>query len=412
LVVVANMEAEDDWNAGRPGLPAIAGGRRGDIVRRMDELGVWLASEHDVVVVSKEPDPAFVRYLRDRGLFEGRLTWVAPEERVASLLAGSDLARRVASGAALLPMGNTKPIEELAAALSIPVAAPAIALSARVNAKTYSQELCDRLEVPRPKSFSSHSLRELRARLADIFRDVSKVCVKESLGVSGRGIVTLDSPAAGDRLLRMLSKQHGEDDLIDFVVEEWIENALDLNYQLLVDEAGEVKVLGLRSSEVIRGVHQGHRYPVPPEATHHEGLTQHGRSIASALGDEGYFGVVGLDALSTPEGQLFPCLEINARLNMSTFQNRIIDEHVPQNGAAQFFFVRPPAAAPDDFSWYETRLRTVLLRRGDERGVIVMAHATVASRGGDRRLYLATVGRDHKDAQMLRDLVADLLEIS
>ena len=121
---------------------------------------------------------------------------------------------------------------------------------------------------------------------------------------------------------------------------------------------------------------------------------------------------MGLDALSTPEGQLFPCLEINARLNMSTFQNRIIDEHVPQNGAAQFFFVRPPAAAPDDFSWYEARLRTVLLRRGDERGVIVMAHATVASRGGDRRLYLATVGRDHKDAQMLRDLVADLLEIS
>jgi hypothetical protein len=410
LAILANMEAEDDWNHGRPGLPTISGSRRSDVVQRMDQLGIWLASKDDTVLVSTTPDPAFVRYLRERGLYEGRFLSAdsgGPELRGfrrASLISLGH------SGAALAPMGNTLGTEAIAHAGSLPIASPSADLSARVNAKTFSQRLCDRLGIPRPRSVSTSNLGELRNSLRELMTDVPKLCVKESLGVSGRGIITLDSLPAAERLLRMLAKQHGEDDQLEFVVEEWIEDATDLNYQVLIDESGGVRPIGLRSSHVLRGVHQGHRFPTRLDSDTAAELEQHGSAIARSLrDDEGYFGVVGLDALLTSSGALYPCLEINARLNMSTFQNRIVEEYVPTGSAAEFFFVRLPESAPGEFGWYEEQLRPLLYRSGDDRGVIVMNHATTGS-VGDRRLYVATIGSDEQDASTCRQAVERALD--
>lgn len=414
--MLANFEAEDSWNEGRPGLPSIAGLAQTGVVDRLEELGVWLASDDDVVLLREAPDPSFERYLRSTGLFSGTIITGSAEEGDEARLAeargfsATALAGLASRGAVLVPMGNTIETEAVASAAGIRVSSPSVDVCARVNPKSFSQALCERLGVPRPLSVATRTLGELRKGLKTLMQVAPRVCVKESMGVSGRGIVNIDSAVAADRLLRMLSKTHQESDALDFVIEEWIDDAADVNYQMLIDEDGAISLLGVRSAQVVRGVHQGHRTPSGVPAFAAEILKEHGRRICEALRDEtGYFGIVGIDALITGSGAVYPCLEINARLNMSTFQNRIVDEYVGPYRSSRFTYIRLSPESPLGFEWIWQRLDDLLYRPGDDSGVIVMCHATTRGRS-DRRLYLAAIGDNSIDVEELVAVASTRLE--
>lgn len=110
---------------------------------------------------------------------------------------------------------------------------------------------------------------------------------------------------------------------VSFILEKWINKVADINYKLLIDVNGNITYYGAKECIVKDGVHQGHLYPTYITRKLDKELRIIGEKICTQLYKDGYFGVVGIDAIYDQVGTLWPNLEINARLNMSSYQMRI-----------------------------------------------------------------------------------------
>jgi hypothetical protein len=84
--------------------------------------------------------------------------------------------------------------------------------------------------------------------------------VKESYGISGRGMVVADDKAAA-RLLHLIERRSA-DAPANLVVESWVEGATDINYRSAVNRSGDVRFETVKTALLRDGVHQGHSFPV------------------------------------------------------------------------------------------------------------------------------------------------------
>jgi hypothetical protein len=131
----------------------------------------------------------------------------------------------------------------------------------------------------------------------------------------------LDRADQFDRLARMLTRQATRlgDERLLVVVEEWQDKQTDLNYHFTVGGDGESTFDFVLEAVTEAGTHRGHRLPTRLGAAHTERIQQCAEIIGRTLSKEGYRGPVGVDAIITTDGTLFPVIEINARNNMSTY---------------------------------------------------------------------------------------------
>jgi carbamoylphosphate synthase large subunit len=232
-----------------------------------------------------------------------------------------------------MPLGISAAEEQLAKETGLPLAGAPAAICKGVNGKVFSRELVDRTGLRAVPGRICRTVGELRGALAEQLVPGGRVAVKESLGVSGRGMVVVKDEAGANRLLRLIERR-GLDAPANLVVESWIERAQDLNYQLVVSRTGGVRFETVKAAVLRDGVHQGHRFPVELPARAEVELLAATEVIGAALHAEGYFGMVGVDAMLGEDGTLYPCLEINARFNMSTYQSRIAERLIPPGAHA------------------------------------------------------------------------------
>ncbi|MGW7446193.1 preATP grasp domain-containing protein [Kitasatospora sp. NPDC054795] len=347
LVLLGNFEVEEQWAAGEHTLPRFSADSGTAVVNRMDEFALLLGRPGDHVVLKTLPDPAYLDYLTDLGVGLPQLH-VAADQRfertvTADVLGDPALLDRLsalgASGARLLPHG-TSPLEELLARRTgLPLATPDAALCKAVNSKVYSRGLADQLGLPQPAGWTCETLPELAAALEDakgLLARGRRAVVKEAYGVSGKGLVVLDGERRTDRVLKMLSakvERSGRPD-IAFVVEEWVENHGDLNYQFTVGRDGSVHFDFVKRALTEGGVHKGHRFPAELTSDQLALITRAAALLGARLAADGYYGVVGVDAILTADGGVHPVIEINARNNMSTYQTRLQEAFVGPGRAA------------------------------------------------------------------------------
>jgi hypothetical protein len=117
------------------------------------------------------------------------------------------------------------------------------------------------------------------------------------------------------------------------------------------------------------------------------------------------------------DGTLYPCLEINARFNMATYQNRIAERLVGpgRRALATVFDLRP--RRPYAFEEVRRTLGGLLLTQAapDARGVLINNFATLnAAVGAGRqeygRLYAICIGDSTEDVERMSDSARQLLE--
>jgi D-alanine-D-alanine ligase-like ATP-grasp enzyme len=389
FVFINNFEVERNWAVGEPKLPGAGIAFAGATVNRMEEMGALLAGEGDVVVLKAPMDPAFAGYLSALGAAAGRTVWAdrsEPERMVTGDALASpkllDELRALADGRTyLMPLGISPDEERLAEETGLPLAGPGAGVCKAVNGKIFSRRLVENAGLTAVPGQICETVGELRGALTEQLARGGRAVVKESLGVSGRGMVVVEDERGASRLLRLIERR-GADAPARLVVESWIEHAEDLNYQLVVSRTGQVRFETVKASVLSNGVHQGHRFPVelPPaaEAQLHEAV----ETIGAALWAEGYYGMVGVDAMLGRDGTLYPCLEINARFNMSTYQSRVAERFIPAgaHAIAATFGLRPSRA--HTFAEVTTALGDLLLDRPGRSGVLVNNFATLNAAAG------------------------------
>ena len=334
LVLLCNFEVERQWAVGHVGLPGVAVASAPAVVQRMEQLGALLAGPDDFLVLKHPLDDGYRKYVEDLGfapptvlvpenVVEERSTTedVLDSPRLLATLAA--LGRR---GARLLPMGASAAEQKIAESCSLPLAGADAATAERVNGKIYGRRLAGALGLREIPGHCCETVADLETALADLAPDHPLV-VKDAYGVSGRGLVVVDSPTKAAGLLRMVGRRAAKtgDNRLEVVVEEWIDRRFDLNYQLTVAGDGAVKFDFVKAARTEGGVHKGHIMPPELEPAQLAEIEHAALEVGAALHRDGFVGVAGVDAIVSTAGTLYPVLEINARLNMSTYQGSVVE---------------------------------------------------------------------------------------
>jgi D-alanine-D-alanine ligase-like ATP-grasp enzyme len=426
LVHLGNLEVEQFWAAGEVGLPRPSFDAARRVVNRMDELAVGLAVAGDQVALKSWPDPALLSLRSGLGLPAPGIVAAAradPDRTITEDLLVDDgalrrLAGLVGDGAYLAPHGVSDLEERLAERTGLPLAAAPAAVCKAVNGKTYSRRLATELDLRQPTGWACESLDELTAVVAEaraLVAEGRSVAVKDSYGVSGKGIVVVTDATRLDRLHRMVVGQarRAGTDRVGLVVEEWVPKGVDINYQFTVARDGTIRFDFVKEALTERGIHKGHLMPARLEASAVAELERCATAVGARLHADGYFGVVGVDAMTDPDGGLYPIVEINARNNMSTYQTTL-HEHVAGPGMvalARHYPLR--LAQPVPLQRIQNALDGVLLERPGGTGLVVMASATVNANVGAEpftgRLYALLVAGGAAELSEVDDEVAGRL---
>jgi hypothetical protein len=304
--------------------------------------------------------------------------------------------------------------EHLAAACGLPLATPRAQICKDVNSKVYSRRLGDTLGLRQPPGHACDSA-ESWAQAVDWARerlaDGARIGVKDAFGVSGKGIAMVADEVRLDKLDRMMTARLNRAGAgrLGLVVEEWVPKATDLNYQFTVGRDGFVRFDFVKEAVTEHGTHKGHRMPARLTQWQHRELGVAAQRIGAALKADGYFGVVGVDAMVDPAGGLYPVIEINARNNMSTYQIRLQEAvlRASQSALARHYELR--LAEPLSFGRLRDVLGDLLIDAPGGTGLLVNNFATVnAARAvtpegtpAEGRLYGLVIGDDDQAVDRL-----------
>lgn len=432
LVLVGNFEVEDRWAVGEHGLPAVGLAPMRRVVNRMDEFGLLLAGGGDHVLLKEPPEPAYLAYLDDLGiplptvLAAGSQDpdHMVTEDALADAGLVAELGALATGGAWLWPHGVSDLEERLAARSGLPLAGPPAAVCKAVNSKVYSRLVAAATGVRQAEGLVCRDVDELLAAVAQAGRWLAAgrpVVLKDAYGVSGKGILVVRDERRLDQVRRMIVRraERSGDRRLALVVEKWLPKRTDLNYQFTLDRDGTVRFDFVREAVTEAGVHKGHRLPAPLGARQHDEIRETAVLLGERLAADGYFGVVGVDALVTVEDRLYPMVEINARNNMSTYQERLRRRFFDagQHVLARQYPVRPRRRV--SFAEVRDLLAGLLLLPGADAGVLVNNFATVnaaappagAPGGGgfDGRLYAIVIAESAERVAALDEQVATRL---
>ncbi|MEO3891256.1 ATP-grasp domain-containing protein [Nonomuraea sp. B5E05] len=418
LAFVGNFEVENQWAVGEKGLPRPGFSAGAAVVNRMDEFTLLLAGPHDHVILKEAPDEDYVAHLAELGVDLPRIHTVARNDpgRTVTLDALDDpgLVEKLSAleGVRLAPHGTSILEERLSTATGLPLVTPRADVCKVVNSKIYSRRAADDAGLRQVAGRTAETMAELEAALDEalpLLDQGRSLVIKDAFGVSGKGIVVVEDRQRLERLHAMIRRRAAKsgDDTVALVIEEWVAKSADLNYQFTVSPDANAHFDFVKEAITENGVHKGHRIPATITAAQMAELEESSQRLAKILARDGFYGVVGVDAMVDTSGRLYPVVEINARHNMSTYQLPLQERFMApgQVALARQYPLRLSERLP--YRVLRRKLAGLLLEGPGGAGLLVNNFATVnaaarESSSFDGRLYGLLIADGH-DARTALD---------
>lgn len=418
VIWFSNFEVERFWrNQAALSLPMIDNKNSTLITNSLSELGLLLAREEDIVLVYQAPDPDFLGYLTELGWKKPKIVALSSvsDDTVLteSLLQDQNLLSALQpymknKSYVLYPHGTSYLEEQLAKKLHVPLATAGSDITAKVNSKVYSRTLAERKQIKQVLGGTAQNLDDLKYLFNQLKQILNRnpLVLKDSMGVSGKGMLVIENEQRFYQIFNLLHLKANKEMSynVDFVLEEWIPRAKDLNYQFFITPSGTFAPLSIFEARVTKGSHNGHISPHSLHQSMVEQLTETGEIISTELVKENYHGLFGVDAMIGTDGELYPCIEINARMNMSTYLLRIISEWLPEKKTliSRTFGINKKGTL--SFAQVKAKLREELFTKEKGVGVLIFTWGAVNvnarnDEGNYGRVYALIVGNDLQDAQ-------------
>ncbi|WP_422736005.1 hypothetical protein ACN263_20590 [Micromonospora sp. WMMD729] len=401
-----SFDAEAAWRpadlAGLPAGPAAAG------ARGMDDLLAAACEPGDLLLTAEPMDETLAETLAAAGIAPRVVPVPGPpgttvEERLAS--AGSAGLPPVAGWAAAYYAVRPDTAEAVRR-LGLAGPVPAVDVVARVNSKTWSNDLVREAGLP-----GAAALATSPAQVRRLVRDApGDVVLKDPYGVAGRGALRVTSPRMLDTVVRHLERQTARGARVELLVQHLFDVAASFSTHVALDPAGVLRWWGVQHVDDDGFAYRGSG---PLRADHLAALDTdaHSEAIArvgAALAAQGYHGPVCVDGLRLRDGTVVPVLEVNARRSMGLV-NLHLDRRARTVGLRSWLRCRStPVRADGALARLVSALDGAgLLFRGDRPGVLPLAaHPLTPPRG---RLFFAVFASDDTDRVALDARVGDLL---
>ncbi len=300
------------------------------VVNHIEEINLLLTRKNDILILRKRPDEDYLKYMQKKG-FEIPTILVPDREDEALgiselILQDKKLLKRLKDLASqndnmyLVPYGVSELEEKISKMCQIKLVGASSDLCKAINNKIFSRSVSDELHFNKTKGSVCETYEDLREKSLLLLNEFPKIIIKQPCGASGKGLWIIDSERKLNSVLQILKRFYfGRSINQGWIIEGWYEKKQDINYQVFVHNNGEVEVFSVKEQLLDETVYIGSLMPprVSDEIFHE--CIQCGKQIGEYLYQQGYCGMLGIDAIVTMDDILIPIIEINARFTLSTY---------------------------------------------------------------------------------------------
>lgn len=297
------------------------------IVNHMEEMNLLLTRKQDIMILRRYPDNIFIKELE-------KLSFEIPhilipqtedEEKSISELVLDDiqLLEELKSLSSknqniyFVPYGISWLEEKIANICGLKLYGAASDIQKLINNKIYSRSIAKYLGYKTTDGYICKDINEVRTSYTALKKKYDKIIIKTPSGASGKGMWIIESEKnlySVCLILKRLQRLNEE-----YIVEGWEEKKSDLNYQVYVSEDGYTEVFSIKEQIVNETVYVGSVLPARVTNEILDTCKKCGEEIGALLYRQGFYGILGIDALLTSNNELIPILEINGRFTLSTY---------------------------------------------------------------------------------------------
>lgn len=327
-VWVYNNGADKEWIPKNQGIHKVNNPLERRIMNRQAELLMFLTKETDILYLVAMPDAEFIKDMKLFGMVQPRIR-LLPEEtsnHFTQSIASSDTLqaelrewRENEGEIVYIPYTVTAQDEAICQYAGLQLWGGPSFVAEKVNSKVFARQIAQELGMLTTEGFVCASPKELATGYAELqARGYQHCVIKEPYGSSGKGVHFVKDERIFQNLLRML-RFPAKPGVFQVLLEGWIDDKWDINYQILITSTGDVELLALNEQLIKQTTHKGIRFPTALTSEQEAVFRETAEKIGKRLYQEGYTGVMGIDGIVRNSGEVIPVLEFNGRFNQSTF---------------------------------------------------------------------------------------------
>ena len=295
------------------------------LVRGMDALVITMLDPGDILVTAELLPQEYLDYWCENITEVKCLSPSGDMDSIYSRLIHDSSMTDILKDREIINYALVPDYYEMCSILGIDSTEPPLSVIKELNSKVYSNKLKYELDLP-AKGIRLKSIDEYEEKVGKMLEDEGRILIKDAMGVSGKGMLLIDSQGMADRLAVHFTKQAEKGRTkFDFILEPYLNRVMDFSCIFTIDTEGKINIDGFQKNESKGFAYHG---TGPLTANEYEMIMASGYrdtviKIAEAMADKGYHGYACIDSMIAEGDIVIPLLEINPRMSLSRFNLKV-----------------------------------------------------------------------------------------
>jgi hypothetical protein len=414
MVFLFNIGADKLWNST---ALSVTDNVSNCLVNRMEESGLLLANAKSILIFRNRPDDLFIDYMKVLGVaFTAILTpQISDELKTITQLVLADESiltyLRTLKGYCLMPYAVTPYEEELASKCSMKLLGPLSSQCKQIGDKIFAREMALNLGLDVCRGMICNYC-DIDDCISELYGNGCRTIVlKDRYGVSGNGLYFIND----DIDLRQVKRIMRIDRTRKWIIEEWYDNSVDINYQLFIRGYDDFDLFLISEQILKRGVYRGTRTFSGTDKRVDE-YKEKASLIANYLAKKGYAGIVSIDSIVTQNELMIPIIEINTRFSLSTFLIKLFSDNPDRMILSESIQVSSNNILPYGDLFAELSRRGIAYDIRIRSGVLISNSATLPSQAFSigstflGRLYTVIIANSEQNIKYLKMEMYNMLD--
>lgn len=385
------------------------------IILNSDELFIFFGRKEDLLVLRNKPNADFICYLKTIGIELPQILVITSDDETKSISEEvlnevcliNKLRDYVSKNAKnniitnLIPFGVTKLEENLAQCISARLLSNDNITSV-FNCKLTLKNLLDQFDIPAPESIICNGIEALQNEGIEFIKQYGKVVVKKPYGASGSGVIRISDVEQFKRIIGYMRRFNQHEGRI--VIEKWYPAKVSYNHQYMI--LGGAIYQYAFSRQILHGNGTkigGSIFDYEMKDCVIDEHSKLSRPIVEEIGKNGYQGLIGFDSIICDNEQLFPIVDINCRINLSTIFYEIFTRYF-RNKYACFFYKEYILDKPISFDSLIGRMESSLYSCAKKEGIVILNFTSLNinilhDRSKTGRVFFAIISKNEQRAK-------------
>lgn len=327
-VFIAEFNAEEKLKSGKEfSLPAFSFPNKiaSSLLDGMDGLLLTMLDRNDYLITKYRLSDTYVDYWNEN-LFEftniGLLEDASTDDRnVYQLISDEYDIQQILRNKQIVEYAKIPDFYSMCNKLDMSEEGVSIEAVCKINKKSYSNNLKKKYGL-KGLGIQVTSIEQFQSEAVGLLAKEEKILIKDSLGVSGKGLQVIEHVGQIERLVKHFEKQKNSGKKIfDFILEPFMNKKIDFSCQMFIDKNGKMSIQGYQKNN-----NKGFAYKESVELDEDEmqlinssGYVQTIQKVSKEIYNDGYYGYVCIDSMILENEEIVEIVEINPRMSMARF---------------------------------------------------------------------------------------------